>query len=295
MLELVAASERLGVKTNSTKYSDFAVEQSYIGFIWNVSDMTVGLSAAKLLKRREELDQFWVKLRWKKNELERMNGKLNHLTLILPQLKPYLTANFRWLASWKKPIELKAPPDVLEDMLFWRETLTNLAPTRLIPDPVEWNVGWVGDASSDFGIGIIIGKKWAQFKWKPGWNIPLDQPHRSIAWAETVAVRLGLLMASETLTLAGRKISVLSDNTTTNGVARNFRSRDFWVNQEWKLIQTMLVTIDCSLALHYVKSADNEADRLSRGEDPTKKLSDCIVVTVPGDLEDCLFQVLPFK
>lgn len=94
MLHLVTASERLGVKTNSTKYAEFGVEQSFIGFIWNVADRTVGLSAEKLLKRRVELDQFWVKLSWKKNELERLNGKLNHMTLILPQLKPYLTANF---------------------------------------------------------------------------------------------------------------------------------------------------------------------------------------------------------
>ena len=125
----------------------------------------MGLSAQKLLKRRQEVDEFWSKLVWSKNELEKLNGKLNHLTLILPQLKPYLTANYRWLASWSKPIRRKAPDDVLEDMSFWRSTLTSLCPTRLIPDTVEWNIGWVGDASTEYGIGIMIGKNWAQFKW----------------------------------------------------------------------------------------------------------------------------------
>lgn len=293
MLDLVAASEKLGVRTNSTKYSEFSKLQSFIGFQWNVVNRTVGMSSEKLLKRREELDAFWTKLSWKKNELERINGKLNHMTLILPQLKPYLTANFRWLASWIKPTSRKAPEDVLQDMAFWRKTLTNLAPTRLIPDQIEWNLGWVGDASSEYGIGVIIGQRWAQFRWREGWQHPLSGPNRSIAWAETVAVRLGLIMASSLHELPGRTISVLSDNTTTNGAAINFRSRDYWVNEEWKVVQTMLIGLDCNLSLHYVKSADNEADKLSRGADPSKKRKNCLVINIPTDLESLLYQVVP--
>ena len=293
MLDIVKASELLGVKTNSTKYSEFSKLQSFIGFQWNVVNRTVGMSSEKLLKRREELDAFWTKLSWKKNELERINGKLNHMTLILPQLKPYLTANFRWLASWVKPTSRKAPEDVLQDMAFWRKTLTNLAPTRLIPDQIEWNLGWVGDASSKYGIGVIIGQRWAQFRWREGWQHPLSGPNRSIAWAETVAVRLGLIMASSLHELPGRTISVLSDNTTTNGAAINFRSRDYWVNEEWKVVQTMLIGLDCNLSLHYVKSADNEADKLSRGADPSKKRKNCLVINIPTDLESLLYQVVP--
>lgn len=291
MLDLVKASETLGVKTNASKYAEFDVKQMYIGFEWNVAERTVSLSASKLLKRRMELDEFWKKISWKKNDLEKINGKLNHLTLILPQLKPYLTANFRWLASWKKPINRKAPDDVLEDMSFWRTTLTSLQPTRLIPDRVEWNVGWVGDASTEFGIGVVIGKRWAQFKWVSGWETPTGLPKRSIAWAETVAVRLGLLMVCELHSIRGRTLSVLSDNTTTNGVAKNYRSRDYWVNREWKIIQSSLIKLDCNLSLHYVKSKDNEADRLSRGEDPSKKAHNRVTVCIPDDLKGSLYQV----
>lgn len=293
MLDIVRASEQLGVKTNVTKYSEFAVEQSFIGFVWNLQTKSVGLSAEKLLKRRSELDQFWIKISWTKNELETINGKLNHLTLILPQLKPYLTANFRWLASWTRPMKRKAPLDVLNDMLFWRTTLTSLKPMRLIPDLVEWNVGWVGDASTEFGIGVIVGRYWGQFRWKDGWRSPVNKPPRSIAWAETATVRLGLLMVAMVHDVAGRKLSCLSDNTTTNGAAKNLRSRDFWVNEEWKLIQTLLIRLDCDMALHYVKSKDNEADLLSRGADPTKKRPFCLKVDIPLDLVDLLEQVFP--
>lgn len=293
MLDLVKASEKLGVKTNSTKYSEFKDKQAFIGFIWNVKQKTVGLSIDKLLKRRNEVDTFWSKLSWSKNELEKMNGKLNHLTLILPQMKPYLTANFRWLAGWTRPVKMKAPEDVLNDMAFWRQTLTTLKPTRLIPDTIEWNIGWVGDASTDFGIGIIIGRYWSQFKWLDGWKTPTDGPRRSIAWAETVAVRLGLMMASVLHDVRGRTLSMLSDNTTTNGVVRNQRSRDQWVNQEWKLIQSLLIELDCGIEPHYVKSKDNEADALSRGLDPSKASSKCIKLAIPVDLSHLITQVLP--
>lgn len=215
------------------------------------------------------------------------------MTLILPQLKPYLTANFRWLTSWTRPIERKAPNDVLDNMAFWRQTLTTLCPTRLIPDTIKWNVGWVDDASTDYGIGILVGKSWAQFKWKEGWNNPINMPKRTIAWAETVAVRLGLLMVTKLHHVGGRTLSLLSDNTTTNGAVKNLRSKDFWVNQEWKTIQTLLISLDCSIVAHYVKSKDNAADLLLRGADPTKKKARCLHVDVPDDLKTLLEQTLP--
>lgn len=61
MIDLVKASEALGVKTNSTKYAEFTSKQMYIGFLWDVSNKTVSLSPAKLLKQRGELDEFWIK------------------------------------------------------------------------------------------------------------------------------------------------------------------------------------------------------------------------------------------
>lgn len=35
MIDIVRASEELGVKTNATKYAEFGDEQKYIGFVWN--------------------------------------------------------------------------------------------------------------------------------------------------------------------------------------------------------------------------------------------------------------------
>lgn len=188
MLQIVQASESLGVKTNVTKYSEFSHEQKFIGFLWNVREKTVSLPVNKLNQRRSELDTFMETEKFSKNEVEKFNGKLSHLTLILPQLKAYLVDNFKWVATWKSPGKRTMPAQVREDMTYWKECLASLEPTRIIPDYTVRSIGWVGDASSSYGIGIIIGKAWAQFAWLPGWSDPVGQPKRTIAWAETVTV-----------------------------------------------------------------------------------------------------------
>lgn len=148
MLGIVKASEVLGVKTNETKYAEFAIEQKFIGFTWNVKHKTVSLPQKKLEQRKHELESFLNQTNYKKSDVEKFNGKLSHLTLILPQLKAYLTENFKWVASWKTPGFRRMPQPVEEDMMFWKNCLAKIQPNWLIPDYGIKNVGWVGDASS---------------------------------------------------------------------------------------------------------------------------------------------------
>ena len=185
------------------------------------------------------------------------------------------------------------PTLVREDMEYWEICLASIEPTRIIPDYIVKNVGWVGDASSSYGIGIIIGKAWAQFAWLPGWSEPVNQPKRTIAWAETVAIRLGLLMLSRILPTQGYSFSCLTDNNATEGAARNRKSRDFWVNEEWKRIQTLLIEMDCDINLVRVISADNSADNLSRGVDASKAARHMVTINIPLDLTPTLYQVFP--
>lgn len=94
-------------------------------------------------------------------------------------------------------------------------------------------------------------------------------------------------------TVAGHKYSCLTDNTTTEGAARNRKSRDFWVNNEWRIIQGLLLSLDCDVNLVRVTSADNEADKLSRGMDPSKHKKHMIKIALPSDLSDLLIQIPP--
>jgi hypothetical protein len=99
--------------------------------------------------------------------------------------------------------------------------------------------------------------------------------------------------ASQGLSMAGSKFSCLTDNTTTEGAANNRKSRDFWVNREWRVVQDMLIKLDCDINLVRVTSEDNEADKLLRGLDPSKDLQNMIKITIPDDLKPLLTQVIP--
>jgi hypothetical protein len=58
------------------------------------------------------------------------------------------------------------------------------------PLPVASIKFWV-DASSSWGVRIILGDKWDAWKLIPGW----DKDGRNIGWAKIVMIELGLLFA----------------------------------------------------------------------------------------------------
>ena len=153
------------------------------------------------------------------------------------------------------------------------------------------DVSWVGDAASSFGIGVLVGDQWAQFKLKKGWKQHLKLSEKGgIAWAETAAIRLGLLMISRLHKTEGKKFKVLTDNTTSECVVLKHRSRDRAVNDEWKAIQALLVAFQCDIVSERVKSSDNEADGLSRNTGKRLLRDKVVRITMPYDLVPVLSQ-----
>jgi hypothetical protein len=153
-------------------------------------------------------------------------------------------------------------------------------------EPVD--VDWVGDASTSYGIGIAVGGFWSKFKYLEGWEsngLHDADPKRKIAWAETVAVRLGLILLHHLQTTSGKRFVVWTDNTTTEGVLRTRKSGDESVNEEWKTIQLILKRFDCDLLPKRVTSGDNRVDDLSRGIDTEWDKEKKIVLPIPDDLK----------
>jgi hypothetical protein len=266
MKEVINRSMALGVLTNEKKCSDFSAEQKFIGFIWNGMFQTVRLPTEKLEQRKDQISVFLEYGRkFSFNDVEILTGRLNHVSYMLPQLRCYLRSLYRWLSDW---FDLQArrytPEDVIEDLERWLNVLNNFNHTRLIQSSKAVDIGWVGDASTSFGVGVIIGKKWAQLKIVKQRNGNL--PKRNIAWLETVAVRVGLMMLESLNQLRkGSNIIVWTDNTTTESVIGKRKSADIHVNNEWKTIQDFLLEEEIDLTGKRVKSHDNIADGLSRG------------------------------
>jgi hypothetical protein len=181
------------------------------------------------------------------------------------------------------------PTDVLSNLSRWTKTLNEFTHTRLVRTSEAVDIGWVGDASTSFGVGVIIGKKWSQLKILKERNVNL--PKRNIAWLETVAIRVGLIMLQQLNQMRqGSNLIVWTDNTTTESVIIKRKSKDDEVNEEWKEIQDLLIEKEIDLTGKRVKSHDNIADNLSRGLRGTLKEIDRVWFALPTEWESYLVQ-----
>lgn len=84
----------------------------------------------------------------------------------------------------------------------------------------------------------------------------------------------------------GRNLVVWTDNTTAQAAVTNRRSKNRAVNEEWKLIQTLLIDSQLDIAARRVTSEDNTADKLSRGIRGSCREEDRIVLIIPPDLRN---------
>jgi hypothetical protein len=165
METIITRSNKLGVQTNKEKGAVFNNKQKYIGFLWNGSTKTVRLPAEKLQQQICQVAKFAApgnQLTF--HQVEVMAGRLNHISYMLPQLRCYLNSLYRMQCGWEhKKARQPMPDDVAKDMSWWYTTLLTFRETRLILNPEPTEIGWVGDASTKYGIGVLIGKRWAQF------------------------------------------------------------------------------------------------------------------------------------
>jgi hypothetical protein len=107
-----------------------------------------------------------------------------------------------------------------------------------------------------------------------------------IAWLETVAVRLGLLMLLQIGATPRMVFIVHTDNTTTQSAILLRKSGNVWVNHEWKAIQHLLLEADIDLKVQRVTLAENCADLMSRGKTGWHLRRDALRIQIPDDLQE---------
>ena len=167
---------------------------------------------------------------------------------------------------------------MITDLNWWLMKLSqpNVARTLHPHGPLQ-DLGLYVDASTSWGIGIVIGDEWAAFRLSPSWKVP----GRDICWLETVAIEL-LVYFLEAKGLRDTHLLIHSDNQGTIGTLEKGRSGNVHINLSIR--RTHLVLMDLSIATRtiYVESHANPADPISRGEPgstgkqliPTFKLPD---------------------
>jgi hypothetical protein len=73
----------------------------------------------------------------------------------------------------------------------------------------------------------------------------------------------------------------------TEGLVRKRK----YVNNKWKVIQTLMISLQTGIIAKKVTSAENKADALSRGERGNLELRRRVEIKMPGNLNRVLQQM----
>ncbi|KIJ56446.1 hypothetical protein M422DRAFT_150825 [Sphaerobolus stellatus SS14] len=268
--EFMNITQQIGVPWSREKMRPLDTVQKYIGYWWDLEKKSVSLPTEKVTAILQLIEN-WLSpsATQSAKEAASLHGKLVHISSIFRLIRPFLRSISLFANSFRGTgTNLRPTPSVMAD-LSWIRMVIQISPSSIplcVPEPVDIN--WWGDASTSFGIGIIIDNRWAAWKWTPGFIVGPKQQF-DIAWAEGVAIELGLMLA-ESLSflsqLAGRPVLVRSDNLGIVHTVNKGHSKSREANKILKNIYTILARNRMQLKAEHVYSLDNISDTLSRGD-----------------------------
>ena len=256
-------SEQLGIPWEPSKTVPFSSTVPYLGFDWNLSKRTVALTEKKKAKYSAAIQDWLPRSTHNLEETQKLYGKLLHACLVLPAGRAYLTSLESLMASFSENpfVPHHAPRHTIADLSWWFDVLNSPRTSRPIPGPaVVSDKNAFSDASSGFGVGIVIGNKWRAWRLVPGWKTN----GRDIGWAEAVGLEL-LARALCATSKPGQHFRVFGDN---RGVVEGWwkgRSRNWETNKVFRRIHDIADTHQSFFITRYVVSRENPADAPSRG------------------------------
>ncbi|KAE8186882.1 hypothetical protein CF328_g7093 [Tilletia controversa] len=113
---------------------------------------------------------------------------------------------------------------------------------------------WV-DASTEWGVGVVVGDAWAAWRWHEGWQ----RDGRGIGWGEAVALELGML-AAISQGAQGSRITFRSDNQGVIACYKLGRSRSRQINTVLKRVVALERDHNVRLLISYIETDRNPAD-----------------------------------
>jgi hypothetical protein len=90
-------------------------------------------------------------------------------------------------------------------------------------------LGLFCDASSSYGVGIVIDGRYDSLKFVHGWRTAHETPH-DIGWAEALALELLIIFLFESCPLYNAHLLVHTDNTGVIGAWNKRSSRNEGIN-----------------------------------------------------------------
>jgi hypothetical protein len=263
-------AEELGWPWAPAKFADFATKFTYIGFTWDLSLKQVELPERKKLKYLERIATWTPGSHHTAKEAERVIGTLNHVCLVVPEGRSHLVSLYKFRGGFKShhvsDTKHKLSTGSGEDMLWWKRRLQEaFVGMKIFRPPQPLNTALFVDASTGWGIGLVLDGKWLAWQLKEGWK----SDGREIGWAEMVAVELAIR------TLVTGKFSrchiiIRSDNKGVVGAMEAGRSRGTQQNLILREIVRLIQDHEIWISVTWVPTLDNPADNPSRGIFPGK-------------------------
>jgi len=275
-------ADGLGWPWAPKKCFPFSTTFTYIGFLWDLDAKMVSLPEAKRVKYSD--------FKLSCEDVESLIGTLNHISLIVPEGRTHLLHLYRLRASFTNArhrwIRHKLSGSVLVDIRWWNQKLQSsfVGMPVIRPPPPNEDVLYV-DASTDWGIGLLLNERWLAWKLCDGWRTD----GCDIGWAEMVAVELAL----RSLIAAGRRDTHVIIHSDNQGVVHSVaagHSRGCQQNAILHHIVHLIQIHKVWITTKWISTHVNPADPLSRGTLPSDKRRLVHRLPIPPHLSSYLIQ-----
>jgi hypothetical protein len=193
-----------------------------------------------------------------------LHGTLVHITFIFPDGSSRLPVFSNFMTGYKGNTfrTLHLSESFLRGLSWWRTKLSDPTAFRqLHPIACLQDLDLFVDASTSWGIGIIIGEFWHAFQLVDNWK----QPGHDICWLESLAIEF-LTYFLRQLGHSNSHLLIHSDSDGAMGAHNKHRSPNIPINLAVR--RTYAVLAECIIvpSFKYIESALNPADPISRGE-----------------------------
>lgn len=258
-------ANKLGLPWSLPKFHDFSTSFTYLGFLWNIPQRTVQLPESKKMKFSDRCTSWLAENKRTLRSAQILLGSLNHCCLIQKSARTRLFHLRSFVARFPPNaspfLSLPIPSPLRTDILWWTSTLSQefFGCSVASPPPVLPLRIFV-DASTSWGIDILINNKWAAFRI----TAAAFSSSRSIGWAEMVAVELAVSLLCS-IHPRNSHFLIHSDNQGVIGAIDSSFSRGATQHSSLSRLSSTLLNHDSFLSTAYIRSADNPADPLSRG------------------------------
>jgi hypothetical protein len=265
---------------------EFHYQTTFIGYYWDLVLRRVSLNDEKRLKFHNRVRIFIDSFdghRCTLKDVEKIHGSLCHVAFVYVEGRSRLPSLSNFASSFKGNELLRRYPtrSMITDLRWWLTELRKPSVYReLRPRGDIQDLGIYVDASTSWGIGIIIQGRWASFRLRPDWKTE----GRDICWLETLALEF-LFYFLEAMGLENVHLLIHSNNQGAIGALDKGRSPNHHINLSIRRLYTILIAHFITPLLEFVPSKDNPADPISRGEPGSPDLKLPYSFRIPDELK----------